>query len=106
MSSKQDLLMLINSMRKEGLEPLKSDQFDYYCNPNNEERYTCFIIPKKSGKAPRPIAAPVKELKTILCYLNRILQALYKTNKYAMGFVLGRSVQMLHNMSIKTMFST
>lgn len=93
MSSKQDLLMLINSMRKEELEPLKSDQFDYYCNPDNKDRYTYFIIPKKSGKAPRPIAAPVKELKIILRYLNRILQALYETNKYAMGFVPGRSVR-------------
>lgn len=92
-TSIQELLDFINNTRTPTSEPLKLNQLEYYCNPNNtNNRYTYFLIPKKSGKKPRLIASPTQELKIILRYLNNILQTLYIPNKYAMGFIPSRNV--------------
>ncbi len=91
-TSIQELLDFINDTRTPTSEPLKLEQLEFYCNPDNQNRYIYFDIPKKSGKTPRHIASPVKELKTILHYLNYILQTQYQPNEYTMGFVPFRSV--------------
>lgn len=92
-----DLVHLLNEIKSDALgdksHPFQEKQITFYCNPRRTERkrYINFTIPKKSG-GERIISAPVRGLKSILFSLNTLLQALYEPSKYAMGFVLGRSV--------------
>lgn len=95
-TSKEDLLNLLNKIKVDALGKdahlFQLRQICYYCNPNQTKyRYKRFDIPKKSGGV-RNISAPVNGLKSILTYLNVILQAIYTPSQYAMGFVQGRSV--------------
>ncbi len=97
MNTKQDLLDLLNDLKVDDLGPdarrFSMRQINYYCNPNRDQhRYTHFDIPKKSGKEPRHIAAPVPGLKSLLVYLNVMFQAMYEPVDCVFGFVPGRSV--------------
>ena len=97
METKNDLLKLLNALKKEDLgqdyHPFKISLLNYYCNPNRDpqKRYKHFTIPKKSGGV-REISAPVKGLKCMLTYLNVVFQAMYEPSASAMGFVPGRSI--------------
>lgn len=97
METKQDLLVLLNELKKEDLgekyHPFTMTALNYHCNPRRDvhRRYKQFSIPKKSGGT-RCISAPSKGLKCILRYLNKILQAMYEPCDAAMGFVPGRSI--------------
>lgn len=96
MTSKEDLLSLLNEIKKDDLGdkcyPFELRQINYYSNPKRtRSRYTSFAIPKKSGGV-RTISAPVKGLKSILIYLNLIMQSVYEPSSYANGFTKGRSV--------------
>ena len=97
METKNDLLKLLNTIKKEDLgenyHPFKISLLNYYCNPNRDpqKRYKHFTIPKKSGGV-RDISAPVKGLKSMLTYVNVVFQALYEPSDAAMGFVPGRSI--------------
>lgn len=97
METKNDLLKLLNTLKKEDLgdnyHPFTLSLLNYYCNPNRnpKKRYKRFTIPKKSGGV-REISAPVKGLKCMLTYLNVVFQAMYEPAEAAMGFVPGRSI--------------
>ena len=97
METKNDLLKLLNTLKKEDLgdnyHPFTISLLNYYCNPNRnpKKRYKRFTIPKKSGGV-REISAPVKGLKSMLTYLNVFFQAMYEPTEAAMGFVPGRSI--------------
>ena len=90
------LLVLLNRLKKDDLgdkaHPFTIAQLNYFCHPaRNSKHYKTFTIPKKSGKL-REISAPTKMLKSLLTYMNVILQAMYEPTGAAMGFVPGRSV--------------
>lgn len=93
----KDLRRLLNLVKRDALGdkfcPFHLNQITYHCNPRRatHQRYKNFTIPKKSG-GERVISAPVAGLKSILFFLNTILQSIYEPSKYAMGFVQGRSV--------------
>ena len=97
LKTKMDLLNLLNALKKEDLgkdyHRFTLAQLNYYCNPNRtpHKRYRNFTIPKKSGGV-RNISAPVRGLKSMLTYLNIVLQAMYQPTDAAMGFVPGRSI--------------
>lgn len=97
METKNDLLKLLNTLKKEDLgdnyHPFTLSLLNYYCNPNRnpKKRYKRFTIPKKSGGV-REISAPVKGLKCMLTYLNVVFQSMYEPTEAAMGFVAGRSI--------------
>lgn len=90
------LLVLLNRVKSDELGdkayPFTISQLNYFCHPGrNAGHYTSFAIPKKSGKL-REISAPQAMLKSMLTYMNVILQAMYEPTEAAMGFVPGRSV--------------
>lgn len=101
--SKEDLLNLLNSIKRDELEKMGFDaskfhpftirHLNYYCNPNNAfHRYRQFHIKKKSGGT-RVITAPRnRSFMMMLQAVNEILKALYSPSDYAMGFTEGRSV--------------
>ena len=96
LQTKEDLLCLLNQLKKEDLGhdryAFTLCQLNYYCNPNNtRRRYTSFDIKKKSGGV-RKIDAPRRGLKNILYYLNKVFQAIYTPSPAATGFVVGKSV--------------
>lgn len=102
LKNKQDILDLLNHIKKDEMEELgMSDKFhpftekhiNCYCNPNNTfHRYSQFKIPKKAGGF-RQITAPKNEsYKLILKYLNIVLRSVYTPSDYAMGFAEHRSV--------------
>lgn len=96
MDTKADLLSLLNDLKEDDLGnsayPFTMKQINYYCNPNkNKRRYSQFEIPKKSGGI-RQITAPVRTLKSLLSYINVILQAMYEPLPCVMGFVSGRCI--------------
>ncbi|MBR1680171.1 RNA-directed DNA polymerase, partial [bacterium] len=96
-SSRLDLLNLINSIMKEDFADkeysFSYNQFRHFCNPNKyNNRFINFEIPKKSGGI-RVISAPNEQLKTVLHYLNIILKAMYHPSGYVFGFVQGKSVK-------------
>ncbi len=93
----KDLLILLNEVKADELGnkayPFSIRQLSYYCNPNKDVfRYKTFKIPKKKPGEFRTISAPSRGLKSILTFLNIILQSLYEPSPYAMGFIPGRSV--------------
>jgi len=94
--TKTDLLSLLNDLKADDLGdrayPFTMKQLNYYCNPNKtRRRYTQFEIPKKTG-GKRQITAPVKTLKSLLTYVNVMLQAMYVPAPCVMGFTTGRSI--------------
>lgn len=96
MNTKADLLALLNDLKVDDLGdsayPFTMKQLNYYCNPNrNRRRYTQFEIPKKAG-GERQITAPVMVLKSLLTYVNVILQALYEPLPCVMGFTPKKSI--------------
>lgn len=96
METRRDLLLLLNDLKADDLGdrsyPFTIKQLRYFSNPNRtKRRYTQFEIAKKSG-GKRQITAPVRTLKSLLTYVNMILQAKYEPAPCVMGFVEGRSV--------------
>lgn len=96
LKTKENLLDLLNEVKKEDLQDkaylFTMKQLNYYCNPNRtSNRFVTFEIPKKAGGV-RTISAPSKGLKSILHYLNIILQSIYTPSKFATGFVIGKSI--------------
>lgn len=103
MSTKEDLLALLNrikqdEVRKLGIDaemfyPFTMKHLLYYCNPNHAfHRYRQFKIKKKSGGF-RQITAPRNQnFMMLLQAVNEILKAIYTPSDYAMGFTEGRSV--------------
>lgn len=102
MESREDLLSLLNRIKRDEMEELGyADKFhpftvrhmNYYCNPKNVfHRYRQFKIKKKTGGF-RQITAPRnRSYMFLLNCLNEILKAVYTPSQYAMGFTEGRSV--------------
>ena len=103
MKSKEDLLKLLNLIKKAEIEklglspsqfhPFTEKQLNYYCNPKHSyHRYRIFKIKKKSGGF-RQITAPrTQTFMMMLSAVNEILRSLYTPSEYAMGFADGRSV--------------
>lgn len=103
MSTKEDLLTLLNCIKQDDMRELgfDADKFYpftmkhllYYCNPNHAfHRYRQFNIKKKSGGI-RQITAPRNQsFMLLLQAVNEILKAMYSPSAYAMGFSEGRSV--------------
>lgn len=93
----QDLLSLLNSIKKDDLGgedryPFEITHFNYFRYPSkNVNSYRTFSIPKKSG-GKRVISAPIKQLKSILRYCNILLQSLYVAPECVTGFVPGKSI--------------
>ena len=102
MQKKEDLLTLLNLIKRSELEeiglqgqfhPITIKQLNYYCNPNHTfHRYRQFNIKKKSGKL-RQITAPRSHgFIMMLQAVNEILKSMYTPSEYAMGFTEGRSI--------------
>lgn len=103
LKSKEDLLNLLNHIKRDEIEEMGFDasmfhpftmrHINYYCSPNNVfHRYRQFYIKKKSGGT-RVITAPRnRSFKMMLQAVNEILKAIYSPSDYAMGFTEGRSI--------------
>lgn len=102
MQTKEDLLSLLNLIKRTELEeiglqdsfrPFTMKHLNYYCNPNHAfHRYRQFKIKKKSGGF-RLITAPrTQNFMMMLQAVNEILKAIYSPSEHAMGFTEGRSV--------------
>lgn len=103
MSTREDLLALLNRIKQDEIRELGFDadkfypftmkQLLYYCNPNHVfHRYRQFKIKKKSGGF-RQIAAPRnRSFIMLLRSVNEVLKAIYTPSDYAMGFAEKRSV--------------
>lgn len=103
MSTREDLLALLNLIKQDEIRELGFDadkfypftikQLLYYCNPNHAfHRYRQFKIKKKSGDF-RQITAPRNQSFMILLQsVNEILKSIYTPSEYAMGFTENRSV--------------
>lgn len=103
MSTREDLLALLNrikqdEMREMGFDadkfyPFTMKHLLYYCNPNHAfHRYRQFKIKKKSGGF-RQITAPRnRSFMMLLQSVNEILKAMYTPSEHAMGFTEERSV--------------
>jgi hypothetical protein len=103
MSTREDLLALLNRIKQDEIRELgfDADKFYpftmkhllYYCNPNHVfHRYRQFKIKKKSGGF-RQITAPRNQsFMMLLQTVNEILKAMYSPSDYAMGFTEERSV--------------
>lgn len=103
MSTREDLLALLNRIKKDEVRELGFDadkfypftmkQLLYYCNPNHAfHRYRQFKIKKKSGGF-RQITAPRNQsFMMLLQSINEIMKAMYIPSDHAMGFTEKRSV--------------
>lgn len=103
MSTREDLLALLNRIKQDEIRELGFDvdkfypftmkQLLYYCNPNHAfHRFRQFKIKKKSGGF-RQITAPRnRSFMMLLQSVNEILKAIYTPSDYAMGFTEKRSV--------------
>ena len=103
MSTREDLLTLLNRIKQDEVRELgfDADKFYpftmkhllFYCNPNHVfHRYRQFKIKKKSGGF-RQITSPRKQnYMMLLQSVNEILKAMYIPSDYAMGFIENRSV--------------
>lgn len=103
LSTKEDLLALLNLIKKDeivrlGLSPdkfypFKMKDLAFYCNPNHTHgRYRKFKIKKKTGGF-RQITAPRSQnFMMLLQAVNEIFKAMYTPSDYAMGFTENRSV--------------
>lgn len=96
MKNKAEFLCLLNYVKriiypKNGFE-IQLRQLNYYSDHRNcSNRYSQFIIKKKSGKD-RIIHSPISGLKIIQKCLNLIFQTVYEVSLVANGFVPGRSI--------------
>ena len=103
MKSKEELLALLNYIKKGEIEsagldssiyhPFTEKQLNFYCNPNHTfHRYRQFKVKKKSGGF-RQITTPrTQSFMMMLSAVNVLLRSMYKPSDYAMGFTDGRSV--------------
>ena len=103
MKTKEDLLNLLNLIKKAEIEemgfdssmyhPFTEKQLNFYCNPNHTfHRYRQFKIKKKSGGF-RQITAPrTQSFMMMLSAVNQLFRSMYTPSEYAMGFTEGRSV--------------
>jgi retron-type reverse transcriptase len=102
MKTKEDLLALLNLIKRAELEeiglqdlfyPFTMKHINYYCNPNNAfHRYRQFKVKKKSGGF-RLITTPRnKSFMMMLSSVNVLLKSIYIPSDFAMGFTEGRSV--------------
>lgn len=103
LKTKEDLLKILNLIKKAEFEDLGLDssmyhpftekQLNFYCNPNHVfHRYRQFKIKKKSGGF-RQITAPrTQNYMMMLSAINVLLRSMYTPSEYAMGFTDGRSV--------------
>ncbi|MBO4589570.1 MAG: RNA-directed DNA polymerase [Bacteroidaceae bacterium] len=103
MSTREDLLALLNRIKQDEIRELGLDadkfypftmkQLLYYCNPNHAfHRYRQFKIKKKTGGY-RQIDAPRnKSYMMLLKTVNEVLKSIYIPSTYAMGFTEKRSV--------------
>jgi len=101
--TKEDLLNLLNLIKKAEIEergldssmyhPFTEKQLNFYCNPNHTfHRYHQFKIKKKLGGF-RQITAPrTQSFMMLLSAVNRLFGSMYIPSEYAMGFTNGRSV--------------
>ena len=103
MKTKEDLLILLNLIKRAEIEdmgldvsmyhPFTEKQLNFYCNPNHTtRRYRQFKIKKKSGGT-RQITAPrTQSFMMMLSAVNELFRSIYTPSEYAMGFTDGRSV--------------
>ena len=103
MKNKEDLLNMLNLIKKAEIEemgfdsskyhPFTEKQLHFYCNPNHTfHRYRQFKIKKKSGGF-RQITAPrTQSFMMMLSAVNEMFRSMYTPSEYAMGFTDGRSV--------------
>ena len=103
MKNKEDLLIMLNIIKKAEIEemgfdssmyhPFTEKQLNFYCNPNHTfHRYRQFKIKKKSGGV-RQITAPrTQTFMMMLSAVNEMFRSMYTPSEYAMGFTDGRSV--------------
>ena len=103
MKTKEDLLNLLNLIKKAEIEemgldssmyhPFTEKQLNFYCNPNHTfHRYRQFKIKKKSGGF-RQITAPrTRSFMMMLSAVNELFRSMYTPSAFAMGFTDGRSV--------------
>jgi len=103
LKTKEDLLNLLNLIKKAEIEdmgfdssmyhPFTEKQLNFYCNPNHTfHRYRQFKIKKKSGGF-RQITAPrTRNFMMMLSSVNELFRSMYTPSDYAMGFTDGRSV--------------
>jgi RNA-directed DNA polymerase len=96
MKSKDDFLSLLNFVKKkiygEQTHPFEIKNIHYYISSKSKQnRYTRFVIKKKSG-GDRVIHSPVPGLKAIQKCINLVFQSTYKVNSAATGFVIGKSI--------------
>ena len=103
MKNKEDLLNMLNLIKKAEIEemgfdsskyhPFTEKQLNFYCNPNHTfHRYRQFKIKKKSGGF-RQITAPrTQSFMMMLSAVNEMFRSMYTPSEYAMGFTDGRSV--------------
>ncbi len=103
LKTKDDLLNLLNLIKKAEIEdmgldssmyhPFTEKQLNFYCNPNHTfHRYRQFKIKKKSGGF-RQITAPrTQSFMMMLSSVNELFRSMYTPSDYAMGFTDGRSV--------------
>ena len=103
MKTKEDLLNLLNLIKKAEIEemgldssmyhPFTEKQLNFYCNPNHTfHRYRQFKIKKKSGGF-RQITAPrTRSFMMMLSAVNELFRSMYTPSEFAMGFTDGRSV--------------
>lgn len=103
LKTKEDLLNLLNLIKKAEIEdmgfdssmyhPFTEKQLNFYCNPNHTfHRYRQFKIKKKSGGF-RQITAPrTQSFMMMLSSVNELFRSMYTPSDYAMGFTDGRSV--------------
>ncbi|MFA9192903.1 reverse transcriptase family protein [Flavobacterium sp. FBOR7N2.3] len=96
MKSKDDFLSLLNFVKKkiygEDTHPFEIKNINYYISSKSKQnRYTRFVIKKKSG-GDRTIHSPVSGLKALQKCINLIFQSTYKVNPAATGFVIGKSI--------------
>ncbi|MFI3239717.1 MAG: reverse transcriptase domain-containing protein [Bacteroidales bacterium] len=102
MSSRVDLLALLNQIKQSDMElrglsgkfhPFTEKHITYYCNPNNVfHRYRTFEVKKKSGGMRKITSPRNRSYKYMLSCINEILKSLYTPSTYAMGFTERRSV--------------
>ncbi|PWN59764.1 reverse transcriptase domain-containing protein [Chryseobacterium viscerum] len=96
MKSKNDFLSLLNFVKGkiygEKIHAFEIKNLNYYINTKSKQnRYTKFIIKKKSGED-RIIHSPAPGLKAIQKCINVIFQSIYEVNPAATGFVIGKSI--------------
>lgn len=133
MDSKNDLLFLLNKVKKfeygDKMIDFEEKQLNYYISKDSIEKninssfekninkafYNSFTIKKKSGKD-RTIHSPILGLKNFQKILNVILQCVFEPHPASTGFVLDKSIidnakvhlgqTYVYNLDLKDFFSS